>query len=141
MCAALTKAAEEMVTWCDAHPDCYPPTILHITDGESGDGNPEDIAEQIKLIHTNDGNVLIFNLHLSVDATDVIRFPSVESTLPNDYAKMLFRMSSVLPEHLIRFASEKGCNVSSEATGFIFNAEAVDIVDFFDIGTRASQLR
>lgn len=33
-----------MVAWCDAHPDSYPPTVLHVTDGESNDGEPEEIA-------------------------------------------------------------------------------------------------
>jgi hypothetical protein len=28
-----------------------------------------------------------------------------------------------------------------ESRGFMFNADSVQIVDFFDIGTRASQLR
>jgi len=28
-----------------------------------------------------------------------------------------------------------------ESRGFMFNADAVQIVEFFDIGTRASQLR
>ena len=50
-------------------------------------------------------------------------------------------MSSQLPEHLIRFAREKGHTVGIESRGFMFNAEAAEIVDFFEIGTRASQLR
>jgi hypothetical protein len=51
-------------------------------------------------------------------------------------------MSSQLPEHLIRVAQEKGFAVGIESKGFVFNADdAVQIVDFFDIGTRASQLR
>ena len=50
-------------------------------------------------------------------------------------------MSSQLPEHLIRFAQEKGNTVGIESRGFMFNAEAAELVDFFDIGTRASQLR
>ena len=27
MRGALTRAAEELGLWCDAHPDCYPPTV------------------------------------------------------------------------------------------------------------------
>ncbi len=50
-------------------------------------------------------------------------------------------MSSELPVHLVGYAQDKGFKVSGESRGFIFNAEASDIVDFFDIGTRASQLR
>lgn len=138
---ALTLAAEELVVWCDNHPDCYPPTVLHVTDGESTDGDPEEIASHLGQIRTNDGEVLIFNIHVSSLGTDAIRFPSGESGLPDAYAKMLFRMSSQLPEHLIRFAQENGHAVGIESRGFMFNAEAPEIVDFFDIGTRASQLR
>lgn len=141
MCQAITRAAEELVTWCDAHPNSYPPTILHITDGESTDGDPEPLAVQLGQLQTNDGSVLMFNLHVSTSGANTSEFPSSELALPNDYAKLLFRISSVLPEHLIRFAQEKGFSVGMEARGFMFNADAVQIVDFFDIGTRASQLR
>lgn len=138
---ALTKAAEELVVWCDAHPESYPPTVLHVTDGESTDGDPEEIASHLRQIRTNDGEVLILNIHVSALGNDPIRFPASDSGLPDDYAKLLFRMSSLLPEHLIRFAQEKGNKVGIESRGFMFNAEAAEIVDFFDIGTRASQLR
>lgn len=137
----LTRAAEELVAWCDAHPDSYPPTILHVTDGESTDGDPEEIANHLKQIRTNDGEVLILNIHVSTLGADAIRFPASASGLPDEYAKLLFNMSSQLPEHLIRFAQEKGHTVGIESRGFMFNAEAPEIVDFFDIGTRASQLR
>jgi hypothetical protein len=138
---ALTRAAEELVTWCDAHPDCYPPSILHVTDGESTDGDPEEIANHVRQIRTNDGEVLVLNIHVSPLHDDPIRFPASDATLPDNYAKLLFRMSSQLPTHLIRFAQEKGHTVGIESRGFMFNAEAPEIVDFFDIGTRASQLR
>ncbi|ENU62914.1 vWA domain-containing protein [Acinetobacter baumannii] len=141
MRAALTKAAEELANWCDAHPDSYPPTILHVTDGESNDGDPEEIAQHLGQISTNDGSVLIYNLHVSALSNSPISLPSSEHVLPDSYSKMLFRMSSELPPHLIHYAQDKGFKVSGESRGFIFNAEASDIVDFFDIGTRASQLR
>lgn len=138
---ALAKAAEELVAWCDAHPESYPPTVLHVTDGESTDGDPEEIATHLGGIRTNDGEVLILNIHVSALGADPIRFPSSEAGLPDSYAKMLFRMSSQLPKHLVGFAQEKGHTVGVESRGFMFNAEAAEIVDFFDIGTRASQLR
>ncbi|ENV42752.1 VWA domain-containing protein [Acinetobacter pittii] len=141
MRAALTKAAEELANWCDAHPDSYPPTILHVTDGESNDGDPEEIANHLAQIGTNDGSVLIYNLHVSALSNSPIILPSSEHVLPDAYSKMLFRMSSELPVHLVGYAQDKGFKVSGESRGFIFNAEASDIVDFFDIGTRASQLR
>jgi hypothetical protein len=138
---AITKAAEELVAWCDSHSNSYPPTVLHITDGESTDGDPEELASQLRLIQTNDGQVQIFNLHVSSSGGEPIEFPASETMLPNTYSKLLFRMSSELPDHLIRFAQEKGFKVGMESRGFMYNADAVQIVDFFDIGTRASQLR
>lgn len=141
MCEALTKAAEELANWCDAHPDSYPPTILHITDGESTDGSPEEIAEQLKLISTNNGSVIFQNLHVSSSSLNSITFPNTDSSLADDYSKMLFRMSSLLPKHLVDAAQDKGYKVTSESRGFIFNADASAIVDFFDIGTRTTQLR
>lgn len=141
MCQAITKTAEELVAWCDSHPNSYPPTVLHITDGESTDGDPEELTTQLRQIHTGDGMVLMFNLHVSTSGANPIEFPASEAGLPDDYAKLLFRMSSPLPHHLIKFAEEKGFKVGMESRGFMFNADAVQIVDFFDIGTRASQLR
>jgi len=141
MRAALTKAAEEIAAWCDAHLESYPPTILHVTDGESGDGDPEEIAASLGQLRTNDGSVVVMNIHVSALGADTIKFPSSESGLPDNYAKMLFRMSSALPPHIAAFARDKGYTVSPESRGYMFNAEAGEIVDFFDIGTRASQLR
>ena len=115
--------------------------MLHVTDGESSDGDPEAIASNLGQIRTNDGEVVVLNIHVSALGAEPIRFPTSESGLPDSYAKMLFRMSSLLPKHLVDFAKDKGHAVTSESRGFMFNAEAAEIVDFFDIGTRASQLR
>jgi hypothetical protein len=142
MCEAIAKAAEELADWCDAHPNSYPPTVLHITDGESSDGNPEEISKHLHQIHTLDGSVLMLNLHLSNSGLSAIVFPDSETELPDIYAKLLFRMSSPLPEHLIKYAQEMDFNVGIESRGFMFNVlDPVHVVQFFDIGTRASQLR
>jgi hypothetical protein len=141
MCAALTKAAEALVAWCDQHPNSYPPTVLHVTDGESTDGDPEQLATMLKQISTSDGAVLLLNIHVSTSEATPTKFPASDGALPDAYGKLLFRMSSPLPDHLIKFAKEKGYAVTSESRGFVFNADAAEIVEFFDIGTRASQLR
>lgn len=141
MCNAITAAAAQLVAWCDAHPDSYPPTVLHVTDGESTDGNPEELASQLQQIATSDGNVLLFNLHVSTSGGDPVRFPVSDAPLNDGYAKLLFRMSSALPPHLQKVAQEKGIKATMESKGFVFNGEISEIVDFFDIGTRAAQLR
>jgi len=141
MCAAITAAAEQLVAWCDAHPNSYPPTVLHVTDGESTDGDPEVLAQQLQQISTADGNVLLFNLHVSTSGGGAGKFPTSDAALGDAYAKLLFRMSSSLPPHLQRVAEEKGIKATMESKGFVYNGEIAEIVDFFDIGTRAAQLR
>ncbi len=141
MRAAIMAAAEALAGWCDAHPRSYPPTVLHVTDGDSTDGDPEELADTLRQFQTDDGNVLLLNLHVSSQAGQPVQFPASENALADQYAKLLFRMSSQLPEHLVRVAQEKGIAASFESRGFMFNAEAEQIVNFFDIGTRPSQLR
>ena len=137
----LKAAGSVLLEWCDKHPKAYPPTIMHITDGASTDGNPEQVAEALRGIATEDGNALLFNLHVSSEGSTPIQFPNSEESLPDDYARMLFRMSSVLPESLLDLAREKGFTVDTASRGFMYNAEVIQIVDFFDIGTRALQLQ
>ncbi|MEZ4562070.1 MAG: hypothetical protein R2853_04995 [Thermomicrobiales bacterium] len=43
----------------------FPPTILHLTDGESTDGNPEAIANQIMSLGTEDGGAILMNIHVA----------------------------------------------------------------------------
>ena len=135
---ALKVAAIELATWCDNHSDSYPPTVLHVTDGESSDGDPESIAEQMGQLSTNDGSVLLFNLHTSDEGVRPIKFPVSEDEITDIHGKSLFRMSSILPEGVSLAAREKGYSVADKSRGFFFNVEPIEIVDFFDIGTRAS---
>jgi uncharacterized protein YegL len=136
MCAALTKAAESIVAWCDAHPNSYPPTILHVTDGASTDGDPDNIASALRQISTGDGECLVFNIHVSTAQGETIQFPNSDSSLPDSHAKLLFRMSSALPSHVAKLATDKGYRIAENARGFMFNADPKDIANFFDIGTR-----
>ena len=140
MRAALTKAAEILVPWCDSHPGSYPPTILHVTDGQSTDGNPEEISNGLRQISTGDGPCLMFNLHVSMASGSEVVFPASEEELPDEYSRLLFRMSSPLPPHLVTAAEEKGYTIKEGAKGCIVNASAEFIVAFFEIGTRPKAL-
>ncbi|WP_245298510.1 vWA domain-containing protein [Sinorhizobium sp. A49] len=141
MSAAMRTAAEALVEWCDAHPDCYPPTIIHVTDGQSTDGDPSSIADALRQLSTNDGQCLLFNLHISAAGGQPVVFPSSDAGL-DDYGRLLLNMSSPFPAHLIAPAKDKGYeSVSSESRFFGYKAGYEAIVDFFDIGTRASNLR
>jgi len=141
MCEAMRRAAEVLVEWCDAHPSSYPATVIHVTDGQSTDGDPEPIAGQLQQISTSDGQTLLFNLHIDATASAPVIFPASEGSLPDQYSKALFRMSSGFPAHLLAAAKERGYTPSGESRFFGYKAGYEAIVDFFEIGTRASQMR
>ncbi len=85
---------------------------------------------------TTDGNVLVFNIHLSqVDAMPV-QYPDREDGLPTPEAKLLFRMSSILPESFRNLAANLDLAVSEKSRGFVFNANMTALVQFLEIGTR-----
>lgn len=138
---AMATVGEIVAKWCDEHPSSYPPTVVHVTDGQSTDGDPEDVADAIKGISTNDGEALLFNLHVDTESGDEILFPSSEDDLPDEYGKLLFRMSSKFPEHLVPVAQSMGYDVDEDSRFFAYKAGMDFIGHFFEIGTRASQLR
>lgn len=141
MCAAMTKAQGLLSSWLAQHPDCFPPIVINITDGESTDGDPATVGNAIQSLSSSDGNVLLFNLHLSSSRAAPVEFPDNESGLADQYAQQLFRMSSTLPDYMRSIASQEGFTVSDGTRGFIFNADIVSVIRFLDIGTRASNLR
>src|SRR3984957_285006 len=65
MCEALGKAKEYLESFLAAHPKCYPPIVINITDGQPSDGDPRDAAKELRALNSTDGNVLLFNAHLS----------------------------------------------------------------------------
>jgi len=136
MRAALGKTIETVGGWCEQHPGSYPPTILHVTDGQSTDGAPEEMADGLRRICTKDGQALLFNLHVNTGSGQEIVFPIAENDLNDEYSRMLFRMSSPLPAHLAKFAGDKGYSIAEGSRGFIFNGDPQCVVDFFEIGTR-----
>ncbi|MCC6803523.1 MAG: VWA domain-containing protein [Anaerolineae bacterium] len=136
------KTAQRIIEgWLAEHPDCFPPIVINITDGESTDGNPLKAAEALRALKSADGEVLLFNVHLSSKGGASFEFPSSESELPDQYARQLFALSSPLPEHIRSAASQEGFQVSENSRGFVFNADIVAVIRFLDIGTRPSNLR
>jgi hypothetical protein len=141
MVGALTRAQSVVSGWLNEHPSCFPPVILNLTDGEANDGDPVGPAEALRQLASADGAVLLFNLHVSSDNSAPITFPDSDAGLPNQYARLLFNMSSLLPDHMRTYAQQQGVAVSEGTRGFVFNADMTSIVEFLDIGTRASDLR
>lgn len=136
MCAGLRKAYNALQEWVNKHPDSFPPTVINITDGESGDGDPTNDANKIKQLGTNDGKVLLCNVHISSKQATPIAFPDSEAMLPDSYAKLLFNISVTLPEPFLQPAKDLGFAVNPNSKAFTFNADPVKLIQFLDIGTR-----
>lgn len=141
MCQALTQAQSVMQGWVDQHPHGFPPVVINISDGEPTDGDPNAPAEALMQISSSDGSVLLFNVHISSHSASAVLFPDSEESLPDDHARLLFNMSSRLPDFLRTFVQQEGINVSDNTRGFAFQADLVTLIKFLDIGTRASNLR
>ena len=136
MCAALSQAKAIVQQFASDHPASFPPVVINITDGEATDGNPMDQAESIRSVSTADGNVLLFNAHVSSGrGAGTVLFPTTEDLLSEGFARMLYRMSSTLPDSMVRLAEPAKVGVEPGARGFVYNAQAVDLIKFLRIGT------
>ena len=104
--------------------------VINIGDGESTDGDPSVPAAQLRALTTNDGNVLLFNVHLSSLDTKPIVFPNDEDGLPDKYAQLLFDMSSPLTDYMISVARQESLEAAQGARGFVFNGDPVTVIQF-----------
>jgi len=128
--------------WLAAHPGCYPPIVVNITDGEPNPGSdPAGEARQIMGLSSGDGNVLLYNIHISSLNANPVMFPDAATGLPDKYARFLFDISSVLPDKTQAIARQQGFPVTESSRGFAFNADMVQLISFLDIGTRPVNMR
>ena len=134
---ALRQARALLEPWVQTHATSFPPIVINITDGEATDGDPRPLAEALRTLATADGNVLLFNLHLSTRPGAPVLYPDSEASLPDEFARQLFQMSSPLPPHIREAAGSAGYTVGPQARGFVFNADIVEVIKFLDLGTRA----
>jgi hypothetical protein len=138
MASALRYCIPILTSWCCEHATSYPPIVLHITDGEpSDDENPLPAAMQLRSLTTQDGAALLFNFHLSEEEGPSLMFPASEAELQFERSKLLFRMSSELPEPARRTASSKlGIDIPAGARGMAFNTQkATDLLKLIKTGT------
>lgn len=141
MCNAFAMVNDIVTQWVGSHRAAFPPTILHITDGESTDGDPSEIAKKVLGLATSDGQALVFTCHVSSQAGAKAEYPAGAANLPNDFARLLFALSSVIPPAFKTTAQSMGISLSEGARAFVFNADPVALAQFFEIGTRPANLR
>lgn len=128
--------------WMEEHhdKDCYPPTIIHITDGQYNGASKDEVqqkANELKSMFTNDGNVLLFNIHITPNEELALTFPKSKEELGESrYAKDLFDLSSLLP---LRYNDEickiKDTDSSVRHSAMAVNADMSMLIKLMDIGT------
>lgn len=142
MGAGFEAATRIVEAWLLQHRDSYPPTIFNITDGQPNDlHEAERNAARLCELETDDGNVLLFNIHISESGGIPLLLPSDDSGCPDDFAKMLFRMSSSLPEKLVKAAQNTGINADSSSKAFAYNSDSEKLLELIEIGSRLDDLR
>lgn len=142
MCAAFRLVEKAAKGFIDSHPGGFPPVVIHFTDGESTDGDPTTAMRAVTSLSSSDGNVLLFNCHISSLQATPIAFPHSDTGLPDMYAKMLFSNASELTPYMRDIAkSSHGFDLPPGARGFTFNADLILVIQALDIGTRPSELR
>jgi len=136
MCTAILKAIEIIDNWIPQHSTSYPPIVINITDGEPADGDPIPYADSLKQRATEDGEVLFFNCCVSSTPGDPFLFRGNGELMPDPFARLLFQMSSILPETTVQKAREMKQELEPNARGMAYNADMVTLIRFLDMGTR-----
>ena len=140
---AFDMAHNLLDDWMREHhdKDCYPPTIINITDGEFNGATKDYVLQQaneLKSMFTNDGNVILFNIHFAPNKSgDEVVCPISKNELNGDsYAETLFEMSSLLP---LRYNDDIARRLNDDRPGrhvaMGVNADATALIKLMDIGT------
>ena len=134
---------------------------MNVTDGISSDGAPQIPARDLLSLKTNDGSVLFFNINIgglgdegqgspaaapnppkpksgAPGIAKKMLFPNESVQLPNEAARTLFDMSSVIPDQLRKSAEGLEIVLAVGARGFAYNATSTELTRFFSIGTPAN---
>ncbi|MBV9690301.1 MAG: VWA domain-containing protein [Ktedonobacteraceae bacterium] len=105
--------------------NCPAPLVCHLTDALLNTGDPQPIVQRIKAMQVADGPVLVENVYvadnmLRKSVRDWRKWPGVHKAdqLTNEYAKLLYSMSSPLPELYRQNINNAGYNLQSGAALF-----------------------
>ena len=137
MLEAMKAARPVIEQWASRHADSYPPIVINITDGEPYK-DPTAAARELGKISTKDGCALLYNIHLSGAARTPISFPAEPTALPDKFARLLFDITSILPDKISQ-ELRKDYPVEAGARGFIFNSDPALLVKFLEVGTRIEE--
>ncbi|MEG1645182.1 MAG: VWA domain-containing protein [Alistipes sp.] len=143
MFEALLHVRDLAATWCakPENADSFPPVIFNATDGEASDCDEEElreVASEIQNLHTNDGNVLLMNIHITTgETTRSLLFPTREEIASaGRYAQLLYDCSSEMPRCFDQTIRElRGGNALPPFRGLCYNASITELASIFNIGS------
>ncbi len=114
----------------------FPPVLINITDAKhNGDRDPEEVVKRISKLRTDDGNVLIYNCHVTHEGMKPCVFPNdineVRTQTRSRQAERMFQMSSVIPETLRQKAQHvMQMPIPAGARCFVYNANPDILLKF-----------
>lgn len=138
---AFQRAKDLLEQWMKDHhdKDCYPPTIINITDGMFNGASRETVqqlANELKSMFTNDGNVLLFNIHIVPGSGEQVVFPVSKSEVSDSYGQTLYDMSSLLPLRYNQpIADVRSDTTDARHVAMAVNADMSTLIQLMDIGT------
>ena len=146
MLGAFQLAKDLVEKWMADNADGPAPVIINISDGvpyyEGKD--PRDcmretvaLANDIKSLSNNDGNVLIFNAQIDNVPTTV--FPAERNELAQEAAQFLFDITSEVPESYKAAAAKNELPTKEGCRGCIFGADSVQLIQLIDFGSSKGQ--
>ena len=142
MFEALNEACGMLRRWCEEPRNAasFPPVVLNITDGEFSDCGEEelaDISRSIRSLGTDDGNVLLLNIHIASGCGTPMIFPTeAEIPLAGRNAEIMARCSSLMPEsfeQVIRLY--RGRTAEAPFIGMSYNAPITEVLNIINIGS------
>jgi hypothetical protein len=93
------------------------------------------VANSIMNINTNDGNPIIFNVHLGQPPFNESKFESGENNISDHEGKLLFKISSKVPETYRDAARKYEFVTSEDSRGFVSNASPETLIKFINFGS------
>lgn len=148
MLGAFQLAKELVEKWISdsEHADWPAPVIINISDGVPYyDGkDPRDcmketvaLANEIKALSNNDGNVLIFNAQ--IDDVPTVVFPSNREVIQQEAGQFLYDITSEVPKSYKTAAVKNELPTSDGSRGCIFGADGVQLIQLIDFGSSKGQ--
>lgn len=144
MSEAIEVAYPMIETFVNDFPNSHPPVVINITDGvpndwEENSGSApqtESSASKLKNLASGGFNLIFLNVHITGDGGRLVLLPSREADLQDSYSKLLFRMSSELPDQMVNVANLIfNKKFTQGARGMAFNADAGILVKFLTFGS------